>query len=363
MAELVVNLETIYNNAQKVVELSKSYGISITSVVKGCNAMPNVARTLLNAGVGALGDSRLHHIKSLRDNGIDAQYWMLRLPPISCVNEVVEYADVSLVSEISTLNALNEAAKFQKKKHGVVLMIDIGDLREGWWPAEDLLKEADALKKLDNIDIMGVGMNSSCYGSVVPTSTNVGKVVEVCDELSNILGRELPIRSGGNTTSVRLMLDGTMPKGVTNLRVGEAILLARDLVDLWNTPVPGTRTDSFTLRAEVIEVKVKPSHPVGELFVDAFGRKPKFEDRGLRKRALLAVGKADFLDATQLVCNTPGIQILGASSDHLILDIEDYEGDLKVGDFLEFGMFYGAMLFLTASPDVKITYKNTEYAK
>ena len=51
---------------------------------------------------------------------------------------------------------------------------------------------------------------------------------------------------------------------------------------------------------------------------------PVFQDRGIRRRALLAVGRQD-IEPDGLSPLTRGVEILGASSDHLVCDIEDAE--------------------------------------
>ena len=115
-------------------------------------------------------------------------------------------------------------------------------------------------------------------------------------------------------------------------------------------------SDVFTLRAEVVEVKTKPTHPVGEVGVDAFGRRLTYEDRGIRRRAIVAVGKADIGDSDNIFPADRGIEVLGGSSDHTILDVEDAERDIKPGDILDFAVNYGAMLYLTGSANVKIRF-------
>ena len=141
------------------------------------------------------------------------------------------------------------------------------------------------------------------------------------------------------------------------LRIGENILLARDLQTDWGIDTMGyLRMDVFTLKAQVIEVKDKPSHPVGKIFMDAFGNFPTYTDRGIRKRALLGIGKLDLGAIEKLLPKTEGIEVLGGSSDHTILDVEDYKGELKVGDVLDFDLCYATMLFLTSCKSVNMRY-------
>ena len=42
-----------------------------------------------------------------------------------------------------------------------------------------------------------------------------------------------------------------------------------------------------------------------------------------------------------------GIEVLGASSDHTIIDVEDAERDYKVGDTMTFDICYATIVYLT----------------
>ena len=118
------------------------------------------------------------------------------------------------------------------------------------------------------------------------------------------------------------------------------MLLARDLIDLWGYSMEGYHTDTFVLEAQVIEVKEKPSHPIGRIFVDAFGNTPEYEDKGMRKRALIALGKKDIGHHDSLIPKLKGITVEGSSSDHVILDVTDAAEEIKVGDIIEFELYY-----------------------
>jgi len=72
--------------------------------------------------------------RRLKAAGIDSSYMLLRLPALSGVDEVVESVDVSLNSELTVLAALSRAAVSRGRVHDVMLMVDLGDLREGIWP-------------------------------------------------------------------------------------------------------------------------------------------------------------------------------------------------------------------------------------
>ena len=128
-----------------------------------------------------------------------------------------------------------------------------------------------------------------------------------------------------------------------------SILLGTEAVD--RTAVPGCHLDAFMLAAEVIEVAQKPSVPIGKIGQNAFGVVPVFEDRGRRRRAICAIGRQD-VDPDSMRPVDPGISILGASSDHLICDVEDAVRPVKTGDILTFVPGYSALLRAATSPFV-----------
>lgn len=283
---------------------------------------------------------------------------LIRLPMEREIDELVRYIDISLNSEWKTIELIEEACRRHKTQHGVVLMFDVGDLREGFFNPKELMEQALYIENnCSHVKLMGIGTNLGCYGSVKPTSENLGRLSSLAGDINARIGRKLEIVSGGGTTSLPLLFQGKMPSGINNLRVGEAILLNRDLPDLWNTQVSGMYQDAFILKAQIIEIKDKPSYPIGELYVDAFGNKPTYQDRGVRRRALLAVGKQDFVEHDKLIPSEEGIEVIGSSSDHLIIDIENSKRKLKVGDVIEFYMSYSPMLYLCSSEWVKKKYQ------
>ena len=98
----------------------------------------------------------------------------------------------------------------------------------------------------------------------------------------------------------------------------------------------------------MIESKIKPSVPYGIVHQDAFGNVPKFKDRGQIKRAILGIGLQDVL-VSGLIPRAD-IKILGANSDHLIIDTKKVA--YKIGNELEFDLNYSALLALMTSPYV-----------
>jgi predicted amino acid racemase len=337
---LTIDLDKIEHNARTIVELCSRHGITVTGVTKVTCGHPDVAEAMMRGGVSSLGDSHVANIRRLQRADIVGSYMLLQIPALSAVDEIVACADVTLNSELAVLEALSHAAVRQRRVHSVILMVDLGDLREGVW-ADDLVAVVRAALRLRGIRITGIGTNLACFGAVRPSADNMQRLVDLAGEVERTFGIELEWISGVNSSGLDLLAVGGMPKRVNHARIGEAILLGRETVQrqAW----PGTFQDAFVLRAEILELKRKPSLPVGERCQDAFGRLPVFEDRGEILRALLNVGRED-VDVDSISPIDPRIAILGASSDYLVTDVTPAAGSLRVGDEVAFSLSYGALL-------------------
>jgi predicted amino acid racemase len=335
-----IDLDKIEHNARAVVELCARHGISVAGVTKSTCGNPEVALAMLRGGVTAIGESRMENVRRLREAGIEVPLWLLRVPPLSQVDEVVECVDLSLNSELAVLSGLSEAALRRGRVHDVILMVDLGDLREGVWP-DDVVPFVRELRGLRGVRLIGLGANLTCYAGVAPSEHNMGRLVRCARAAEKETGERLVCISAGNSSALPLIAAGGMPERVDHVRIGEAILLGRETVR--HSAWPGTHQDAFRLYAEVIEVKEKPSAPVGEVGDDAFGRKPTFTDRGERRRALVNVGRED-VDPQGLTPSDPSFEVLGASSDYLLLDVTEARSVVAVGDVLRFSMSYGSLL-------------------
>lgn len=354
---LEINLASLKHNVAHVVELCGGHGIQVAGVIKGATGDVEVAKAFDWGGAAFIASSRLEQIEDARYAGIEKKMMLIRVPMLSEVSDVIRLADISLNSELEVIKALNEEARAQGKLHKVILMADLGDLREGFWDKDEIVDVAEYIEnKMINIQLVGVGTNLGCYGSIMPTTEKLQELVDIAEAIEKRLGRELEYISGGATSSLMRVIDGTIPKRINLLRIGEGILVARDLQQFYGYDLSKFKHDIVRLKAEVIEVKNKPSHPVGEIGVDAFGHKMKYVDRGMRKRALLGVGKVDYGDPSDLLPLEKGIEVLGASSDHTIIDIEDAEKDWKVGDIMEFDVDYATLVYLSNCRNVQIAY-------
>lgn len=345
---LEVDLEAVGHNARHLVTALGARGIRVVGITKSVMAWANVARALLDAGVVGLGDSRVENLAALRHRGFDAPLTLVRSPMASQVDAVVRHADVSLNTEGVVLRSLAAAATRQATTHGVVLMVELGDLREGV-AMVDVVEMARSIRHLPGLVLTGIGTNLACQSGIVPDQRKMDELSGLADEVEVACRVELAVVSGGNSASLGWALATNDVGRIDEMRLGEAVLLGVD--PLSRHPIEGLRQDGFRLVAEVIEVKTKPSQPWGDVAQSAFGAVAAPAPVGTgatQRRAILAVGRQD-VDPDGLTA-PDGMVVRGASSDHLVIDVGDH--DVAVGDELTFGLGYGALLRAATSPFV-----------
>ena len=342
---LDIYLDKIKNNSEHIKALCSKHGIKVVGITKGCCAIPEVVQALIDGGMEVLGDSRIENLIGLKKTEPKVETMLIRIPMLSEVDRALDWAGISLNSEISVIKSLSQEALKRKIVHRIILMIDLGDLREGIMP-DDALQMVGEIRKLLGVKLIGLGANFCCVSGVIPTRENLTKLVKLTEEIEKKHHMNLEVVSGGGTSVLKLVEDGLIPDRINQLRIGVGILLGQDDVRLRN--IAGTYQDTFILTTEVIEVKEKPSSPRGEIGRDAFGEVPVFQDLGIRKRAILAIGKQD-IHLNSLVPLEKEVKIVGASSDHLIIDITDFKEEIKVGDEVKFKLNYPALLSVTTS--------------
>lgn len=339
------DLDKVEQNTRILVDRLDESGIRVVGITKAVLGSPGVGAAMLRGGAHGLGDSRVENLTRLA--GLDSAVLrtLIRSPMLSQVASVVDIADVSLNTEAVVLAALDQAAAAQNRLHAVVLVVELGDLREGI-PLDDIPEAVRAVLGHSSLRLVGIGANLACQNGVVPDDRNMGVLTGLADDIEALHGISLDVVSGGNSANLNWALHTHDVGRVDQLRLGEAILLGVD--PLYRIPIPGLHTDVFTLTAEVIEVAVKPAQPWGDRAQAAFGEAPLRSGSGTVHQAILALGRQD-VDPDGLQPPT-GITILGMSSDHLVVDLGDHE--VAVGDEMDFGVGYGALVRAMTSPFV-----------
>lgn len=346
----------LVNNMKKLSSKCGEQGIEIAGIIKATNGTVAAAEDFVAGGAKLIGSSRLDQLKRAKESGIKVPLLLIRIPMLSEISEMVDVVDISLNSEMVVLEAINKVALEKGTKHKVILMADLGDLREGFFDLDELVETAVKIEnEMLGLVLAGIGTNLGCYGSVIPTEDKMVALAELADRVEAKIGRRLEYVSGGATTSLLGVYHGYMPEKINMLRLGAGPLIGplEDVRLCYNLEAMGELDTPFVLKAEVIELKVKASYPQGELGVDAAGKKREYVDKGMRKRALLAIGRADYGDIDDLVPEMKGTSVIGASGDHTIIDVEDASEDVKIGDIMTFKLKYSALLNLAESEDVK----------
>lgn len=344
-----IDLGKIAHNVQQLKTLYGSKGLNVVGVTKVIGGNPIIANILVKNGIEILADSRISNIIKMRKAGIRAQYLLLRTPALSQVEAVVIHTHISLNSELTVLKKLSEYALRNHIIHKVVLMVELGDLREGIMPSEmnTIVKE---VLNLEGLALVGIGTNLACFGGISPDADKMNELSSIAIRLEEKFKITLAMISGGNSANYNWFTSSTDVGRINGIRLGESIFLGRET--LCRKPIPGLFTDIFTLQAEVIEAKRKPSQPYGEVYQNANGDIPRFENEGLMDRAVLAIGMQDVIVSG--ITPKQKITVLGASSDHMLID--NTETSLKVGDTVAFDLNYCALLRAFSTPNIS---KNT----
>jgi len=348
-----VDLNKLKHNVNVLVHLCKEKQIEVAGVTKVFCGNPQIAKAYVEGGVSYLADSRIENLIKLKD--LNLPKMLIRIPMLSEVDKVVEYADISLNSEIETIRAISNVSIKKGKKHKIILMVDLGDLREGYFNEDELYDVVEQVMNMSGVKLIGLGTNLTCYGGVIPSEDNLGRLVRISNNIKEKYNIDLEIISGGNSSSLHLLLKGKEVNGINMLRLGESLVLGRETA--YGQKIEDTYEDCFQLLAEIIEIKEKPSVPIGEIGMDAFGNVPTFVDKGIRKRMICAIGKQD-VDIDSIIPIDEKISILGASSDHLILDGTDSDVNYKIGDVVRFNLTYSGILKVMTSEYVKKEIKD-----
>lgn len=335
---LTIDTVKLAHNTKEVIKLCERKNITAMAVTKLFQGNPKITQLMVDAGIKCIGDARIQNLIRLKD--IKAEKVLIRLPMLNEIDLLVEYADISLNSEIETVRAISEYCTKHNKTHKVVLMVDMGDRREGV-NEEDLLETAKVMAEFEGVELVGIGVNYGCFGGVIPSKESMTDFMNYAKEIQESLNLKFTHITGGSSLHLHMIWEDILPDGVTHLRIGQSINLGVE--DKYGKVIDGLYGDVYRLHAQVIEKKTKPSVPKGQIGIDAFGKVPVFEDKGNIDRLILGIGRQDvILDG--LIPENDNIKIIGASSDHMILDITDCKKEYHIGDIISFDMNYSSLL-------------------
>ena len=353
-----VNLDAIRTNAQVLCDLCGKNGISVAGIVKFSDGDLQVAKAYWDGGCTQLGVSRAKHLQAIKEAFPDTETLLTRSPTRFDIEATARYADLSLHSDPGVLKALNEEAGKWGTRPGIILMMDVGDLREGVDNIPELVALAKLCESLPNLNLRGVGTNHACLNGILPTKENLTFLVEGAEAVERSIGRKLDIISGGSSINLLLLRDGVnqMPQRINHLRLGGSIANPMNIRLGRGLTFAGLREDSVRLIAEIVEIHEKDSAPKGESTKNWAGETVVREDKGRRMRAILALGSQDVSDASALIPVDKGVEVVGCSSDHTIVDMTETGRNWKSGDTLTFKVRYANMLYAFTGDHVAIRY-------
>ena len=326
MALLRINTNKIISNIKHLSEFmaqnNKEWSL-ITKVFSGdLSLLKRVLTPDVIKNIHSVGDSRLSSLKNLKKLNPDMITIYIKPPALVYIDEVVEFADISLNSSYKTICALDKSAAKQNKIHKIIIMIELGELREGV-KRDELVKFYENVFNLANIEVIGLGSNLGCMYGVEPT---YDKLLQLClykELIQAKFNRQLPIISGGSSITLPLISSNAVPSDMNHFRIGEAAFFGTSPLD--NSQFMGLHTDAFVFEANIIELYEKEVLPDGVINEANVGHTAKIEETDFNAtttKAILDFGLLD-VDKNDIEALDKTVNFVGITSDMMVVDLGD----------------------------------------
>ncbi len=339
MAYLKLYRDKLRHNYRFLDELFKENDITWGITTKLLCGNEAYLREVADLGIGEMHDSRVSNLRRIKEIDPEVMTIYIKPPPRDTVEEVVRFADASLNTELSTLHALSEEARRQETVHKVIIMIEMGDLREGVI-REKLIDFYEKVFELPALEVIGLGTNLNCMYGVLPDEDKLIQLALYKQIIELRFDKSIPLVSGGTSVTIPLLLRNQLPAGVNHFRVGESLFFGRDLYT--GGTIEGMEAGVMELYSQIIEIAEKPKVPSGDFGTNPQGQTAEVDEEKLGEtsyRAILDIGYLD-INPEYLINVHDDVTIADASSDMLILDVGDNQGGYEVGDFIRFRMKY-----------------------
>jgi ornithine racemase len=348
MAYVTMDVAKLKENYQHLDKIFKKHKIQWAVVTKLLCGNRAYIQELMKLGMKQICDSRVSNLKTIKSINPDIETLYIKPPPKRSIRSIIKYADISMNTEFETIRMLSEEAVKQKKKHKIMIMIEMGELREGVM-REDFIDFYEKVFQLPNIEVIGIGTNLTCLYGVLPNADKLIQLSLYEQLLEAKFNRSIPYVSGGSSVTIPLMDQNLLPEGINHFRVGETLFMGTDVYH--NSVYPHMHNDVFRLYAEIIELIEKPLLPDGEMGKNVEGASFEFDDTLIGKTSCRAIIDLGLLDADEkhmkAIDAVEGF--VGASSDMIVIDLGNNEKNYKVGDLLEFSLDYmGALRILNS---------------
>ena len=345
MAEISLSRSKLRHNYDFLQSLLETNDIQWGIVSKLLCGNKLYLKELIDMGARELHDSRISNLKAIKQIDPEIQTVYIKPPPRRSIRSLVKYADVSFNTDFHTLELISQEAVRQNKKHKAIIMVEMGDLREGVM-GEKLVGFYEKVFRLPNLEIIGLGTNLNCLYGVMPSHDKLVQLSLYRQIIELRFNRKIQWISGGSSVTIPLVFKKQIPAGVNHLRVGETLFFGANLFT--GKTIKGMKDDVITLKAEIIELQEKPKVPEGVMQENPSGEtyEIKNEDYGKTSfRALLDVGLLD-ISPDFLIPIDKNLKIAGASSDILVMDLGTNPRKYNVGDYIQFKLKYMGALGL-----------------
>ena len=340
MAYITLNKKSLAQNYNFLRTLFEKEDKEWAPVLKLLCGNKKYLEYVLSLGDEQVCDARLSNLKIIKALKPSVETIYIKPPPKRTIANVVKYSDVSLNSELTTIKWLSDEAKKQHKTHRIIIMIELGDLREGIM-GDHLIEFYEKVFRLPSIKVVGIGANLNCLSGVMPSKD---KFIQLClyEQLIEAkFQQKIDGVSGGSSVMIPLLLQKVVPQGINHFRVGETLFFGNNLFT--GNTITGMKDDVFLLHTEIIEIAEKPMTPYGDIELNPSGDEIEIDTEDFsrtQKRGILDIGLLDISKVDFLIPVDKRISFIGASSDMLIINISKTNEKYKVGDIVSFKMKY-----------------------
>ena len=357
MAFVTLDIKKLKSNFDYLNTLFKKNGIEWSVVSKLLSGNKIFLTELLKFDIKQVCDSRISNLKEIKSINPKIETIYIKPPAKRSISSVVKYADISMNTEFETIKLISKEAKKQNKIHKIIIMIELGELREGVL-GEYLIDFYESVFKLENIQVVGIGTNLSCLYGVLPNHDKLIQLSLYEQLIEAKFNKQILYVSGGSSVTIPLIFQNLLPKGINHFRVGETLFLGTDVYN--NTKFKKMHSDVFSLYSEIIELIEKPVVPMGEMGTNVEGNSYEFDQTNIGEtsyRAIIDLGLLD-VEVNHLEFVDKSLKLAGASSDMIVIDLNKNKNKYKVGDLVEFKLDYMGILRIMNSKYIEKRIKN-----
>lgn len=349
MAVITLHKKRLNYNFERLEYFFKQKNIQWSIVTKMLCGNKLFLTEVLNLQPNQVCDSRVSNLKAIKEINPKVETIYIKPTPKRSVASIVKYADISMNTNINTIKALSQEAQKQNKIHKIIIMIELGELREGVM-RENVISFYDQVFRLKNIEVVGIGANLSCLYGVLPSADKLIQLSLYKQLIEATFKKKIKYVSGGSSVTIPLIFQNKLPQSINHFRVGETLYQGTNVYN--DTPSNLLKQDVFTLKAEIIELIEKPMVPEGDFGTNLEGKSFSFNEKEIGKKSFRAILDLGILDVDQanIFPKDTNIRFFGASSDMIVVDLQTNVKNYKVGDYLEFSLNYmGALRAMNSS--------------